>query len=360
MLDGSPRILIVRPSALGDVARTVPLLASLRRAFPEARIDWMVNAGFADAVAHHPDLDQVVEFPRDRLTRFGLSVPATREGFALRRRLRQVHYDIAIDAQGLFRSGLLTWLTAAPRRLGLADAREGAAFAYTERVMVPAHAVHTVDRTLHLVTALGHEPVRDMRLYVGPDDQAWLEGALTEHQLTADQYVCVAPTTRWRSKCWPLERYSTLIRRLLTEAGVERVVILAGPDERDQVQTMLHNLAQNRRKGDAPVADRVVAPPTTVGQMMALLSRCRLLIANDSAALHVAVGLDRPVVGIFGPTDPATVGPYRRDDSVIQPPNLDAQQLASYRRENDNALIRSITVETVWAHTLSHLHHNPA
>jgi len=354
MHQGPPRILIVRPSALGDVARTVPLLASLRRAYPDARIDWLVNEPFADAVRHHPALDAVVLFRRELLGSLVWSPRAMREGLRLRKQLRAARYDLVLDAQGLLRSGLLTRLTGSPRRLGLADAREGGRFAYTERVPVPANVVHTVDRTLQLVHALGVPPVRDMGLHIGAEDQQWLDAYLAEHQLVPGGYACLAPTARWGCKCWPIEHYTTLARRLLIEriAG-EHLVILAGPDERQVIQPMLKNLMHTRRKGDVPVTDRVVAPTTTVGQMMALLSQSSLLVANDSAALHIAVGFDRPVVAVFGPTDPASVGPYRRADAVVQPPNVQRDQLDDYRSHlNDDSLIRTIPVEAVWAKVL--------
>ncbi|MCC6680650.1 MAG: glycosyltransferase family 9 protein [Phycisphaeraceae bacterium] len=354
MPEGRPRILIVRPSALGDVARTTPVLVSLRRAYPDAHIDWLINEPFADAVRHHPDLNGVVCFPRRRLSYFGLSPRATIEGLRFARTLRRNHYDLVIDCQGLFRSGLFAWLTRAPQRVGFADARELGHFAYTQRVFVPAHAVHTVDRTLHLVADMGHKIVADMKLYVGEQDRAWLEQFIAENKLTDRGYACIAPTARWGCKRWPIERYTSLARKLLTErvAG-DHLIVLAAPDERDATRALLENLRQMRRKDDVSVADRALAPTTTVGQMMALLSRCNLLVANDSAALHLAVGFDRRIVAIFGPTDPAAVGPYRRESSVIQPPQIDPQELADYRSQlDDDSIIRRIELDAVWQKVL--------
>src|SRR5687767_11916318 len=101
MPDSPRRILIIRPSALGDVARTVPALVSLKRAFPQSQIDWLVNDTFVDAIAHHPDLHEVVPFPRKRLSRFGWSPGATREGLRYFAELRRRGYDAVYDLQGL-------------------------------------------------------------------------------------------------------------------------------------------------------------------------------------------------------------------------------------------------------------------
>ena len=353
------RILIVRPSALGDVSRTVPALVTLRRAWPEARIDWLVAETFAAAIRHHPMLDEVVTFRRDRLSRIGLKPSATREGLALARRLRDGQYDTVYDLQGLLRSGLIAWLTQAPRRVGFADAREGAWLAYNVRLKVSENLKHTVDRMLGLLEADGLAPTHDMRLYLGDTDRAWLDQFVTQHAIGPSGYACIAPTARWGSKCWPMERYADITRRLLrTELGTPQssahgpghVVVLAAPAERPQVQPLLDMLDGNEQ-GTNGAKSRVISPQTTVGQMMALVSRTRLLVCNDSAPLHIAVGFNRPMVAIFGPTDPAKVGPYNRDAAVVRA--REAQQSAggesNYRRHrHDPALISKVQVDLVW------------
>ncbi|MFG0285385.1 MAG: glycosyltransferase family 9 protein, partial [Phycisphaerales bacterium JB039] len=148
------RILLIRPSALGDVARSVPVLATLRTAYPGARIDWLVQDAFADVVRGLPALTGVVPFPRNRF-RGPLAVPRLLRWLPV---LRPARYTLAIDAQGLARSGAMALATGAHRRLGHADAREGAWLAYTNRVR-PGPAIHTVDRMLTLTGALGLQPV---------------------------------------------------------------------------------------------------------------------------------------------------------------------------------------------------------
>lgn len=360
------RILIVRPSALGDVARTVPALATLRRAAPKARIDWLVQHTFAPVIEHHPMLDGAVPFYRHwgkRTAPHRSLVQAA--GFI--RRLRRGRYDAVYDLQGLARSGLFTRLTGSPRRVGFADAREGGWLGCNVRRRTPPQAIHAVDRTLALLEADGFEPVHDMRLYVGDDDQAWLDTFKRQHGLGADDpgsggasgasgisgagggasgagggYACIAPTARWACKCWPLDRYTHIARRLLeTRIAGDKLVILASPAERPHVQRLLADLG--------PLADRALFPATTVGQMMAILSEARLLVCNDSAPLHIAVGFDRPLVTIFGPTDPSLVGPYRRPHTIVRPPHADAHpQKLNYRDLNDQTLIAQVPIEAVW------------
>lgn len=333
------RVLIVRPTALGDVSRTVPALVTLRRAMPQAQIDWLVHEAFADVIRHHPDLDNVIPFPRRRFGALWHNPRVTAEAWAWARGLRTRRYDAVFDLQGLFRSGLFTWLTAAPRRVGFANARELAWLGYNRRHPVDPKR-HSVDRMLALLEAEGYKTAHNTHLYVGEADRCWLEHWLQTNG-GPGPYACIAPTARWRCKCWPIENYIQIARRLLeTRLAGDRVVILAAPNERLQVQPLLDAL------GPSP---SVRFPTTTVGQMMALLSKTTLLVCNDSAPLHIAVGFDRPIVTVFGPTDPALVGPYRRDDCVICPPGHIYIGTMDYRhRRDDQSLIAQISIESVW------------
>ncbi len=331
------RILMVRPTALGDVCRTVPVLVTLREAFPEAVIDWVVRDVFVESVAGHPALDEVIPFARNSAS----------DVWQMMRMIRQRRYDVVIDLQGLARSGLITWWSGAADRVGFANAREGAALAYRRgRRFAIDPTMHTVDRMLGLIgaawpdIALSH----DMRLYVSDADRAWAKDTVANGKDDAGEYVggyaCLAPTAQWLCKCWPIENYVAIGKRLLEASnGIEKIVVIAAPSERAQVQPLLDAL-----NGFA------ICPSTTVGQMMGLIAGSRVLVCNDSAALHMGVGLDRPLVAIFGPTDPALVGPYRRELDVVQPAKISAAEMTNYRRRRDDqGLIGQVEVEPVWA-----------
>jgi len=330
----------------------------LRQAHPVAKINWLVNTAFADAIAHPPMLDGVVGFDRRTLSGFGWRLPATREGFGLWRQLRRSRYDAVYDLQGLARSGLLTWLTRSPRRVGFADAREGSRLGYNTRHVVDQSA-HTVDRMITLLTADGlpkpEQP--DMQLYVGADDRQSVDELAKQEGIEAQRYACIAPTAKWRCKCWPIEHYTQIAIRLLTQSDdrVKRLVVLASPHEREQVQPMIDALEANKA-----AASRVYLPSTSVGQLMAWIQHARLLICNDSASLHMAVGLGTPSVSIFGPTDPRTVGPYQQDGSVVQAePAKQPGFVFDYRRlDDDNRLISQVGIDEVWQQCLHQLDNN--
>lgn len=298
------RILIIRPSALGDVCRSVGLAAALRKHKPHAEIHWLVNAPFAPVLEAHPAIDRVIPFDRKALGSAARRLSlAPILGFL--RSLRAARYDIVIDAQGLARSGLFAFASGAKIRIGHADARELGWLGLNRRVK-PTPNPHTVDRMMSLLAPLGIEvPSPDLRLFTRQEDRDWL-AAQPELQ---SPYLIFAPTSLWPGKRWPIDRFTDLARSLVSEG--RRIAVVGAPGERDQCAALLA-LAEE----GLPVIDLV--GKTSVGQLLAVIERAGLVLANDSAALHMAVGLGRPIVALFGPTHTHLVGPYRLEDRVIQ------------------------------------------
>ena len=335
-----PRILLIRPSALGDVCRSVPVAASLRSAFPDATVSWLVQDSFRDAVRAHPAVDEVIEFPRGRLAgwwRNPASAAATWRFFAgLRGR-----FDLVVDAQGLFRSGLMAFATGAPRRIGFADAREAGWLGVNERIRVGER--HAVERMLGLLAGAGIPPVADPRLVAPADSVAgWRERS---RELGAGgegtRYAVLATTSRWISKEWPAERWKSLASALL-ERGFASIVLCGSAGERERVEAA-------RPGGTA--GERVVnaAGRTTIGETMAAIAGASLVVANDSAATHMAVGFGRPLLSLFGPTDPGEAGPFRRPRSVVRSPAIEGRTVHYRDRGLGDSIMRAIPVEAVLA-----------
>jgi ADP-heptose:LPS heptosyltransferase len=309
----------------------VPILASLRAALPDAHIDWVVQDEYVDAVAAHPALDEAIPFPRRRFGRWW------RRGVAIEMRdwfraLRRRKYDLVLDLQGLGRSGLIAWATRAPRRVAARGARELAWLGATVRHRVDP-ALHAVDAMLALVAAEGIAPVVDMRLHAPESDRAWWQAQRDANDLR-EPYAVLAPTARWPSKRWPVERWGQLVPAL-AERGAARIVLIGGPGERGQLAGLAESVAADRR---GMILDLVGA--TGVGRMLAVIEDAAVVVATDSAPLHVAVGFDRPCVAIFGPTDPARVGPYRRPEAVVRVVRPGDPPVAAYRRMGDEMMRR--------------------
>jgi ADP-heptose:LPS heptosyltransferase len=194
-------ILVVKPSSMGDIIHAFPAVDLLRREFPDATITWLVNDTFAGLIELLPGVDDVVLFRRKRLGK----IRHWHELIPFARELRQHNFDLAIDFQGLFRSGLLTWLSGAPTRIGFHAAREGARMFYTEKVMVPANLTHAVDKNVFLVRSalnLAGE-VRIPPLRQHHDFAKLARQLLQQHRLDeGDSLLAVAPSARWGTKRW--------------------------------------------------------------------------------------------------------------------------------------------------------------
>ncbi len=302
---------------MGDVCRSVPVLVSLRHAFPDAQIDWIVQDAFAPVIAAHPDLSKVIPFPRDEFARAATSPKALRALIHWLNNLRRNQYDLVYDFQGLARSGFFTWYTRAPKRVGFRTAREAGYLGYTHRYRIDPTTTHTVDRMLALLAADDINPVPDLRLYVSPADQdAWqaLRPSLALPNNTP--YVILAPTSRWPGKQWPAERFAQLVPALI-ERGFKKILIVGSQSERSQCTALLSNSNNSLSKEQQNHLIDAVGK-TSIGTLMAAIQTAALVIANDSAPLHMAVGLKRRYLALFGPTNVAKVGPYQGERWVLQ------------------------------------------
>src|ERR1017187_5615396 len=206
------RILIIKPSSLGDVVHALPTVSLIRRKFPEAHITWLINDSFASLLQHCPIIDEVLPFERGRFRSLWQLPRFT--GFLTM--LHGKRFDVVVDLQGLLRSGLMSWGTRAPRRIGLSDAREGARLFYNEIVDVPR--AHAVDRCLGAARHLGCDST-PIEFPLGVSSQVKCEGL-----------IGVNPSARWATKLWGSEKFAELIRRL----PHERVVLTGSAGEREE------------------------------------------------------------------------------------------------------------------------------
>jgi heptosyltransferase-1 len=277
------RILIIKPSSLGDVVHALPTVSLIRRKFPEARITWLINDSLTSLLEHCPVIDELLPFERQRFRS-----PWQFPGFAaFLATLRRKRFDVVVDLQGLFRSGLMSWATRAPRRIGLGDAREGARFFYNEIVKVPRS--HAVERYLCAARHLGCDstPI-EFPLGVSPE-------------VKGEGLIGVNPSARWVTKLWGSDKFAELIRRLPRE----RVVLTGSAGEREEIE----KIAQGCRN---------FAGETDLFQLAELYRRCAVVITNDSGPMHVAAAVGTPVVGIFGASDPSLTGPYGKEHVVLR------------------------------------------
>jgi len=303
------RILLVKPSSLGDVVHALPVLHGLRARYPQARIDWLVGSAFAPLLEACAEVDRLVLFDRRRYRRLARDVSAVRDFVRFLRELRAARYDLVVDLQGLFRSGFLSRATRAGVRLGLGSAREGARIFYTHTVPVDDRDAHAVDRNYCVAQALGfgHVPVT-FGLTLPPAVRAEASDLLRGEGVgPTEPWVAVVPGARWETKMWLPERFAAVIGRLQTDG--RRCVLLGGPEDAD----LCAEIAATAVSAPVNLAGR-----TQLGHLAALVGTADVVLCHDSGAMHLAVAQDRPVVCLIGPTNPRRTGPYHRPHEVLQ------------------------------------------
>lgn len=306
-----PNILVVRLSSLGDLVHTLPAVAVLRRGFPEARIDWLVESRHRDLLLDNPDVDSFIEI--DTLGwRARLASPRTwkeigRAVASIRRR----RYDFVLDLQGTIKSSVAAFLARSDRRIGFATShlRERAAsLLYTERVPVNGTGAHVIDRQLHLLTALDLPPSsigeRSFRILV--PDSLEQESALRLRELGLERYVVLNPGGSWVTKRWSPERFGRLASLIEREWGLASLVLWGPGEERMAREVVDHSQGAAR-----------LAPPTSLRGMIPYIRKAELFVSGDTGPMHLASASRVPVVGIFGPTDPARNGPFGEGDEVV-------------------------------------------
>ena len=357
------RILLIKPSALGDVVHTIPVLVKLRARYPNARIDWLITPENAEVVRSHPALSNVVLFARRDFSKRGRRWHATVAFRDLLRQIRRAKYDLIVDMHGQMRSAFFTLISGAPVRIGFdrpirfsrtisaehdlknvpshgwRGAREGSWIAYTHRIPIPTLDVHAIDRYLWVGSLLGlDDDPPDLRIYLSPETIQNVERLLEQHGVPASKpLIVLVPGTIWETKHWTIEGFAGVARDFLQEGFA---VALAGT-KRDQ----------DRCRQIAAAAPGVcdLSGKTTPAELAALIRRAEVAVTNDSGSMHVAASLGKPMVSVFGPTNPVHIGPYERPDSVVRV-DLPCSP-CNYRRLSqcpfDHACMKQVTSEMV-------------
>jgi heptosyltransferase I len=323
--------LLVRLGSMGDVIHALPAAAALRDTFPDSRIDWLIDRRWARLLDGNPDLSNRISLNRRSLGGVTNTI----------RTLHSARYSCAIDFQALYKSALLAFSSGAVRRVGFQSsyAREGLASLFYTDCLNPRGA-HKVDHNLTLVEFAGARRSRPrFPITVHPQDDAEVARELSAREV--GKFFVLNPGGGWRSKCWPAERYGELHRKLAEHYG-GRGVVAFGPGE--------EGLA--RQVTDAAGNPAPIPIPLGLGPLMALLHRASFLVAADTGPLHLASALGAPVVGLFGPTDPARNGPYDAGKGravIVRNPQFSE---TTYRRgDSISRSMLSITVDQVFQAT---------
>lgn len=296
------KILVVKPSSLGDIVHSLPVLNALSRCHPQATIDWVIARGFESLLENHPMIHRLWIIKKDSWKKIRNAKQTVREITILLRELKREKYDLVVDLQGLLRSGVIAAATGSPFRIGFQEAREGSGVFYTHAVH-GGRNIHAVDRYLKIVTHLGCD-ASDVRFPLPS-----LEGnpPRTSYFASPDalqRYVVLVPGARWKTKRWPAQRFGKLAASL----PIKSIVVGS--------------------KSDVDIANEIVslsngqavsfAGKTDLKDVIGIMRGAQFVVSNDSGPMHIAAAIGTPVFAIFGPTAAQQTGPYGEGHSVIR------------------------------------------
>jgi heptosyltransferase-1 len=293
------KILIIKPSSLGDVVHSLPFLNAVRTCFPKTEIHWVIAKGLEGLLEGHHMINRLWIINKDTWKKIKNVKGTINEFKVLFRELKKEKYSLVVDLQGLLRSGVLTAATGAPVRVGFAEAREGSGVFYTHKVE-GGKDIHAVDRYLKIAHFLGC-PIIDVYFPLPPYSKS---SSVTHHLSIPEDYAVIIPGARWKTKIWPPEKFGKLSSKLPLST-----LIVGG-------------------RGDIDAANKIVAisngkaislaGKTDLKELIEVMKGARFVVSNDSGPMHIAAALGIPVFAIFGPTDPSRTGPYGEGHIVIK------------------------------------------
>lgn len=339
------RVLIVRIGAMGDVLHAMPAVAALRERHPDWFIGWVIEPRWLPLLQAEgegsasllrglgmPLVDRTYLSASQEWKRRPFSRDTLEDIFSLRRELRSGQFDLCVDMQGLIRSAVIGKMAGTKRFVGRAKPREMPA-RWLYELRVKTDAVHVIEQGCELLGAAVDEVLQPAKVSLPIDDAAEsrCDALLARALPGGGSFVLLAPAAGWGSKVWPSERFGGVAAEL-GRAGY-RVLVNAVSDEDARAAEVVQTSG-----------GYAVAVPCDVSEMIAVIRRSALVIAGDSGPLHLAAALNKPVVGLYGPTDPARTGPYGTASRVLRHA---ASQTDHSRRGGAEAGLMQITVDEV-------------
>jgi len=305
------RVLIIKPSSLGDVLHALPAAAVIKNKYPDAVVDWLVSPQFLPVLEFQPVIRKKILFRRKELGRFFSFLPSF---IRLAREIRSEKYDVVIDMQGLHRSAFLAWLARAKVRAGFAKTREKtASLFYNRKIEIPADKVHAAEKNICLVCGALGIPF-EMPSWIPPGNEAArvrLEKILKENGIqNGKRFIGVVPGARWKSKQWPPEFFASVIRGLASDCSQSEFVLLGAGDDSFAASAIMKTVGK-----EAVIHD--LTGKTDIAELVELIRKCAAVFCNDSGPMHIAAALGVPVFALFGPTDPDKTGPYGKFNEIF-------------------------------------------
>ena len=308
MPDSLKNILIMKPSALGDIVLALPALTALRQSFPDAKISWLIRPEFAPLLENHPHLDEIIPFDRKSLGRAWCCPKAFCALIRLISRLRRSKFDAVFDFQGLFRTAVLAWLSGCKKRFGKANSRELAHLFYTDQIKQDTESIHLVDFYLKMVKAAGADNLTvRFELPSNPADVDSVKKLLKSSGIDSGKFVVFVPGSAHKTKCWPPERFAELADKITSQFKLP--IIAVGANSEKPLVEKIANLAKTSVIN--------FAGRTSLKELVELLRSARLVVSNDTGPGHIAAALGTPLVMMYSWSNPARIAPYGRPQCMV-------------------------------------------
>jgi heptosyltransferase-1 len=328
------KILILKPSSLGDVVQALPVLRLLKCHLPASEIFWWIDSALAPLLEGDPDLTGIVRFERQRWA----SPRHWPEMLRSIRWMRAQNFDWVIDLQCLARSGAFAWLANGQFLIGLDEVREGARGFYDVAIRRASFHTHAVDWYLAVLPRLG-VPVHKNFQWL-PERPAIAAAVKSKWQTDGARWIALQPGARWENKRWPVEYFAELVRLLAKHLPDTRFAILGAAEDKPLGEMILR--AEPQRSLN-------LCGETSLLEMIEWLRRCELMVTNDTGPMHVAAALAKPLVALFGPTEPRRTGPYGHLENVLRLDLPCSPCLKSYCvYEKPNECLKAISPATVF------------
>ncbi len=295
------KALIIKPSSLGDIVHSLPFLDAFHRTYPDAELHWVVAHGFEGLLEGHPFLRKLWIIHKDEWKKIGMFRKTISELQGLFKGLREEGFDLVMDLQGLFRSGIIARATDAPVRLGFKEAREGSTFFYT-RTIEGGRDIHAVDRYLKVASFLGCK-VEEINFPLPPSGGSSFD-TIPFSEAPCGGYGVIVPGARKPSKRWPAGRFGKVASML----PLSTVVIGSRAD------MALAEEVVSASEGKA----FSIAGKTSLKGLVEVIRRARFVACNDTGPMHIAAALGVPVVALFGSSDPLKTGPYTSKCAILR------------------------------------------
>jgi lipopolysaccharide heptosyltransferase I len=291
------KILIIKPSAWGDIVHTLPFLAAVKKRYPDSEIHWVVAKGLDKFLEGHPLIHKLWIMDKDGWKKTDRIPSTLSEINAFRKGLKNEHFDLSIDLSGLLRSGLITWAAGAKHRLGFSDSDEGSPFFYTHKIE-GGKQIHAIDRYLLLAQYIDCDISEISYPFPPLPDISQLLSTLPE------QFCIMAPSAGKEANRWPAKHFGQLAARL----PVPSLVIASPADNVIAEETIA---ASNGKAIN-------LAGKTGLKELVSLTAKAEFFVCNDTGPMHIAAALGVPVFALFGPANPTRTGPYGSNSTIIQ------------------------------------------